>query len=103
MALTHEAVAGMGGIRGAGDLVFRMQLKKMRLPQAKTFVAEKLSCGVGELTDCALMKDIREDLNIGTTQVRPNAAVGMETKFRIASLLGISINSVDLFKRQAGI
>ena len=49
------------------------------------------------------MKDLREELNIGTTQSRPDAAVGMETKFRIADILGIPINSVNRFKKEAGL
>lgn len=93
----------MGGIRAAGDLVFRMQLQKMKLPAAKKFVAEKLGCTVADLSDCAEMKDIRETLNIGTTQSRPNAGVGIQTKFRIADILGIKINSVEKFKKEAGI
>lgn len=103
MAVTHEATSGMGGIRSCGDLVFRMQLKGMKLKDAKTFIAAKLRVGVEDLADCAVMKDLREELNIGTTQSRPNAGVGIQTKFRIAEILGISINSVEKFKREAGI
>ena len=103
MAVTHEATAGMGGIRAAGDLVFRMELAGMKINAAKAFVAEKLHVGVEDLADCAVMKDIREELNIGTTQSRPNAGVGIQTKFRIAEILGISINSVEKFKKEAGI
>ncbi len=103
MAVTHEATAGMGGIRTAGDLVFRMQLAGMKINEAKVFVAEKLKVGVEDLADCAVMKDCREDLNIGTTQSRPNAGIGIQTKFRIADILGISISSVEKFKKEAGI
>jgi hypothetical protein len=103
MAVTHESVAGMGGIRSSGDLVFRMQLLGMKLDAAKAFVADKLHVSVSDLADCAVMKDLREDLNIGTTQSRPNAGVGIQTKFRIAEIMGISINSVEKFKREAGI
>ncbi|ATW28135.1 dimethylamine methyltransferase [Candidatus Formimonas warabiya] len=103
MAVTHEATAGMGGIRSAGDLVFRMELAGMKINEAKTFVAEKLQVGVKDLADCAVMKDVREDLNMGTTQSRPNAGVGIQTKFRIAEIMGISINSVEKFKKEAGI
>jgi hypothetical protein len=103
MAVTHESVAGMGGIRSAGDLVFRMQMAGMKINAAKAFVAEKLHVSVEDLADCAVMKDLREELNIGTTQSRPNAGVGIQTKFRIAEILGISINCVEKFKREAGI
>ena len=103
MAVTHESTAGMGGIRSAGDLVFRMELQGMKINEAKKYVAEKLGCGINQLADCAEMKDMREDLNIGTTQSRPNAGVGIQTKFRIAELLNIPINSVNKFKKEAGI
>ena len=103
MAVTHEATAGMGGIRSAGDLVYRMELQGYKINDAKKYVAEKLGCPIENLADCAEMKDLREELNIGTTQFRPDAAVGMETKFRIADILGIPINSVNRFKKEAGL
>lgn len=103
MAVTHESAAGMGGIRGAGDLVFRMELRKMKLPAAKKYVADKLHCSIADLADCAEMKEIRESLNIGTTQARPDVGLGIQTKFRIAEILDIPINSVNKFKREAGI
>ena len=103
MAVTHESTSGMGGIRTCGDLVFRMQLKGMKINEAKAYVADKLKVGIKDLADCAVMKDLREELNIGTTQSRPNTGVGIQTKFRIAEILGISINSVEKFKKEAGI
>lgn len=103
MAVTHESTAGMGGIRSAGDLVYRMELQGYKINDAKKYVAEKLGCPIENLADCAEMKDLREELNIGTTQSRPDAAVGMETKFRIADILGIPINSVNRFKKEAGL
>lgn len=103
MAVTHEATAGMGGIRSAGDLVYRMELQGYKINDAKKYVADKLGCPIENLADCAEMKDLREELNIGTTQSRPDAAVGMETKFRIADILGIPINSVNRFKKEAGL
>ena len=93
----------MGGIRSAGDLVYRMELQGYKINDAKKYVAEKLGCPIENLADCAEMKDLREELNIGTTQSRPDAAVGMETKFRIADILGIPINSVNRFKKEAGL
>lgn len=103
MAVTHSSVAGMGGMRTSGDLVFRMELKGMKINEAKAFVAEKLKVGVKDLADCDAMKEVREALNIGTVQNRPNVGVGIQTKFRIAEILGIRINSVEKFKREAGI
>jgi len=52
MALTHMHASGMGGIRTAGDLVARMQMsKKMRLNEAKAYVAGKLKISVADLSD----------------------------------------------------
>ena len=93
----------MGGIRSAGDLVYRMELQGYKINGAKKYVAEKLGCPIENLADCAEMKDLREELNIGTTQSRPDAAVGMETKCRIADILGSPINSVNRFKKEAGL
>ena len=64
----------MGGIRSAGDLVLRMQLaKSMRLPEAKKYVAEKLGVSVEDLADCVVMRDIRQELDIGYAMRRTAA------------------------------
>ena len=40
MAITHAHASGMGGMRGAGDLVARAQMTKgMRIQEAKDYVA----------------------------------------------------------------
>ncbi len=93
----------MGGIRTAGDLVFRMQLQGYKIDDAKKYVADKLNCPVSYLADCAEMKELREELNIGTVQVRPDAGLGIQTKFRIADILDVPINSVTKFKKEAGL
>ena len=108
MASTHALASGMGGMRTAGDLVARMQMTRgMRLPQAKQYVADKLGCSVLDLSDTVAMHDIRRDLGLGRIQVQdltyaewPGA---MEAKFHIAEVLGVPINSVECFKRNAGL
>lgn len=103
MAVTHEVAAGMGGIRTAGDLVGRMQmLKGMKLRDAKEYVAGKLGVSVFDLADSNVMKELREQLDIGTVLDRANASFGMEAKFNIARILDIPINSVHKFKRKIG-
>ena len=95
----------MGGMRTAGDLVMRLQLaRKMRINEAKAFVAEKLNISIEELCDVVTMSDLREDLGFGLAHVEPCAEAngGMEAKFRIAEKLGITINSVERFKERAG-
>ncbi len=106
MEATHALAAGMGGVRTAGDLVMRVQLaKKMRINEAKAFVAEKLGVTVEELCDVVTMNDKREELGLGLAHVEPcaEANAGMEAKFRIQEVLGIKINSVERFKERAGI
>ena len=94
----------MGGIRSAGDLVLRLQLaKSMRLNEAKKTVADILNISTTDLSDCSVMQDIRAELGIGYSMPSDGAAKGIEAKFRIAELLGIKINSVECFKRKAGL
>ncbi len=103
MPIAHGVAAGMGGIRTAGDLVARMQLaRKMRLPEAKAYVADKLKISVADLSEVTVMREIREDLDIGVITSVPGCAKGIEAKIRIAELLDISINSVDRLKSKMG-
>ncbi|ATW27251.1 dimethylamine methyltransferase [Candidatus Formimonas warabiya] len=103
MAVMHEVTTGMGGIRTAGDLVARMQmLKGMKLKDAKEYVAGKLGVDLFDLSDSYVMKELREQLDIGTVLDRANASFGMEAKFNIARVLDIPINSVNKFKRKVG-
>lgn len=96
----------MGGVRTAGDLVLRMQLaKKMRIDEAKAYVAEKLGVTIDGLHDIVTMTDKRAELGLGLTHVEPckEENNGMAAKFRIADVLDIKINSVERFKERAGI
>lgn len=103
MAFGHEMASGMGGVRTAGDLVARIASKGKKIKEAKEYVAQKLGVSVFDLSDESLMKELREELNIGHVLARPGAAIGMEAKIRIAKLLDIEINSVNRFKNKAGI
>lgn len=103
MAFGHEMASGMGGVRTAGDLVARITAKGKKIREAKEYVASKLRVSLFDLSDEALMKELREELNIGHVLARPGAAIGMEAKMRIAKLLDIEINSVNRFKSKAGL
>jgi hypothetical protein len=93
----------MGGIRTTGDLVARMQMtRKMRLPEAKRYVADKLGLSVTEISDSTVMRRVREELDIGVITAVAGAARGLEAKARIADLLDIKINSVERLKRKMG-
>lgn len=104
MHAAHAVVSGMGGMRTAGDLVARLQLNRgMRIDTAKQYVAEKLNVSVADLGDTVVMGEVREDLDIGRVNETPVTAKGIDAKFRIAELLDLKINSVEMFKKRVGI
>jgi hypothetical protein len=101
MPVTHIVAAGMGGIRTAGDLVAWMQMaRRMKLADAKTYVAEKLGVTVMDLVDEDVMYPLRKELGIGTVTPEAGGPEGILAKRRVADLLGIEINSVKRFKSQ---
>ena len=102
MAMAHAVASSMGGIKTAGDLVARMQLNKMRLTEAKEYVAGKLGVSVFDLSDSTTMRQVREELDIGVVTDVPGLAKGLEAKARIAELLDIRINSVERLKAKTG-
>ena len=96
MPIIHGVAAGMGGIRTAGDLVMWMQMtRQMRLAEAKKYVAEKLKVAPLDLVDECVMRDVREELGIGTITAIAGVQKGIAAKRRISELLGIEINSVN--------
>jgi hypothetical protein len=101
MQIAHIMASGMGGIRTAGDLVAWMQMtRKMKLPDAKAYVANKLGIDIIDLTNEEAIRDIREDLKIGTVTSVAGSPKGIRAKKKIAELLDIRIRSVDLFRSQ---
>jgi dimethylamine--corrinoid protein Co-methyltransferase len=103
MHISHIFACGMGGIRTSGDLVAWMQLiKKMKIVEAKQYVAEKLGVGVANLVDEEVMRQLRAELGIGIITSVAGSPKGIRAKLKIAELLDVPINSVDLFKSQTG-
>ncbi len=101
MQIAHIMASCMGGIRTAGDLVAWMQMtRKMKIHDAKAYVAKKLGIEVIDLTNEEVMRDIRKDLNIGTVTSIAGGPKGIRAKKKIAELLDIKIRSVELFKSQ---
>ncbi len=99
MSIAHIMTAGMGGVRTAGDLVAWMQMtRKMKISEAKRYVANKLGIEVMDLTDEEVMHRLRVELGIGSVIAEPGQATGIMAKCKIAELLDIEINSVNLFK-----
>mgnify|MGYP001269109052 FL=1 len=104
MAISHAMASGMGGMRTTGDLVARVQMTKgMKIGEAKEYVASKLGVSVLDLTDEAVARELREELDIGIVHHLDGFAKGIEAKFRIAKLLDIEIKSVNNFKKRAGL
>ena len=94
----------MGGIKTAGDLVFRMQLKYgMKIGEAKKFIADKLGVSVFDLCDPTIMTELRDDRGFGIQMPEAATPMGIAAKLRISEALGIKINSVEVFKRKAGL
>jgi dimethylamine--corrinoid protein Co-methyltransferase len=90
----------MGGLRTAGDLVARMQLtRRMRLPEAKAYVADKLGVTPGDLSDPVAMSEVRRERGLGTIPTEDTASVddalAIEAKVNIARVLDVPIRSVE--------
>jgi len=92
MSMSHALASGMGGIRTTGDLVARVQLHtKMRLPEAKKYVADKLHVSVDDLADSTVMRNLRQELDIGVITAVPGARRGIEAKRNISELLDVPV------------
>ena len=101
MPIAHIMASGMGGIRTAGDLVAWMQLtRRMKIHEAKEYVAAKLGIEPMDLSDEEVMRPLREELDIGTVTAVAGRAKGMAAKCRIADLLEIPIPSVKRFRER---
>jgi len=103
MSICHAVASSMGGIRTAGDLVARMQLRGMRLTEAKEYVAGKLGVDVRDLSNSTVMRTVREELDIGVVTAVPGVAKGLAAKARIAELLDVEINCVEKLKAKMGL
>jgi dimethylamine--corrinoid protein Co-methyltransferase len=103
MHMAHIMSSGMGGLRTAGDLVAWMQIsRRMKINDAKQYVAQTLGIETIDLTNEEVMRSIREDLGIGIVTSVAGSPKGIRAKIKIAELLEIPINSVTLFKSQLG-
>ena len=76
-----------------------MQLtRKMKLDDAKYYVAEKLGLDSKEISDEDVMHEVRDERDIGRLLAVAGSARGITAKYHIADLLEIEINSVNLLK-----
>jgi len=46
---------------------------------------------------------VRDDLDLGRVNAVPGAAKGIDAKFRIAEVLDIEINCLNIFKTRTGL
>ncbi len=76
--------------------------RRMRINEAKAYVAGKLGIDILDLTDEETMRQRREDLGLGLVTSVSGSPKGIRAKMKIAELLGIRINSVELFRSQIG-
>ena len=74
--------------------------RKMKIHEAKAYVAEKLGIEVMDLTNEEVMRPLREELGIGTVTSVAGSPKGIRAKIKVAELLDIQIPSVDLFRSQ---
>jgi len=75
----------------------------MRITEAKKYVADKLHVTPLDLSDPLIMRNLREELDIGVVTGVPGVAKGIAAKIKIAELLDIKINSVEQFKKKTGL
>jgi len=81
-----------------------MQLiKKMKITEAKKYVAAKLGVELADLCNEEVMRPLREELGIGIITSVAGSPKGIRAKLKIAELLDVRINSVNLFKSQMGL
>jgi dimethylamine--corrinoid protein Co-methyltransferase len=97
----------MGGLRTAGDLVARMQMtRRMRLPEAKAYVAERLGVAPAELSDPVAMAEVRRALGLGAIPTEDTAtvndALAIEAKLNIARVLDVPVRSAERLRALGG-
>jgi hypothetical protein len=76
--------------------------RRLRLPEAKAYVADRLGVGREDLSDPVVMADVRRALGLGTIPSEATAtvedALALEAKVNIARVLGVPVRSVDRFR-----
>mgnify|MGYP000862521139 CR=1 FL=1 len=99
MPISHIMASGMTGIRAGGDLVARVQFsKKMKIKEAKEYVANKVGVDPFDLSDEYVMRDVREELGLGVITSMPGAPKGFAAKMNIEKALDIKINSCRFYE-----
>lgn len=76
--------------------------RHMKNADAKKYVADKLGIALSDLTDAAVMDELRGDLNLGTVYSSMGSFKGIEAKRNVAEVLGIEINCLQRFRQRWG-
>ncbi len=91
---------GLGGIRTTGDLVSWVQMtKKLRINEAKDYVARKLNLETASLNDQHTLYQLRRAQKLGTITPLAGDPMGIVAKRHIARVLDLPINSVRVFEK----
>ena len=81
--------------------------RKMRLSDAKAYVAEHLGVTAPELSDPMVMEAVRGDHGLGRVTtfetLYPTESSAIEAKVNISRALDIPINCVEKFKERTGL
>ena len=72
--------------------------RKMKIAEAKQYVADRLGIEVIDLSNEDVMYQLRREMGIGVVTNDAGSASGITAKCKIADLLEIEINSVNYFK-----
>ena len=87
------------GFRNGRNLVARVEYdKNLKVDKAKEYVAKKLGLDSLEIADEYIMRELREELKIGTVTAVPGVPRGIAAKMNIEKLLDIKINSCEKFR-----
>ena len=99
--MAYRMAIGLGGLRTAGDLIARAQMEnKLKIRDAKAYVAKKLAVEPMTLSDEYAMAELRKKLDIGLIIGLTGYAKGLAAKARIAKTCDFRINSVTrLFEK----
>jgi len=96
--------AGLQCTRCAGDLISRAQFhNKTKIKESKKFVADKLGIDTFDLIDEQIMRELREELGIGTITAIGGGPTPMEAKMNIEKVLGFEIASCKRFRENTGL
>lgn len=74
--------------------------KKLKINEAKAYVAKKLEVNPMDLSDQHLMYALRQKLELGSISPMAGETMGILAKRKVAALLDIPINSVRVMEEK---